>query len=122
MRNPTPVIMSSISTESLSNRNENGMDSPSILIQLKRLYVCAGAPYKKQPKATNESKNGIRTKPEANTPAVIPFNLLKLKEIRRNPIRGNNGISQIYLSIVLNLSVYHFSLLSTLISMVWVDR
>ena len=114
--------MSNISTESRSNRNEKGMDSVSILIQLKRLYVCAGAPYKKQPKATKESKKGISTISEANTPAVIPLNLLKLKEIRRNPIRGNNGISHINLSIVLNLSVYHFSLLSTLISMVWVDR
>lgn len=83
--------------------------------------VWAGAPVRKQPITTRESRNGINTKTEANIPAVIPFNFLKFKDINRKPIRGNSGISQIYLSIMMILMVYHLSLFNTFISMVCVD-
>src|SRR5665647_1235026 len=110
--------MSSISTESLSTRNENGMESLLKLIQLKSSTVLASAPFIRLKKRNRETRNGINTITDASTPAVMPFNLLKLKEMSRNPIIGKSGTSQIYSNIVYILCDYHFSLLSTLMSMV----
>ena len=62
--------MSSIRTESLSTRNENGMESLSKLIQLNSSTVLAGAPATRLLKSVRDIRNGISTITDANTPAV----------------------------------------------------
>jgi hypothetical protein len=47
----------------------------------------------------SEMRKGMKSMTDASIPAEIPFNLLKLNEISRNPIKGKRGTSQIYSSI-----------------------